>query len=421
MAEPWYPELVAAMKFPSTLGFAHIGAYHRFRDFTERVVESLGSAGAVWIGDADVGRISEWADGAGDESLAVLILDSLDLRSAKTEEILTNLRPIVTRARESGGRVLFVSARPLGDFSALAGSSILVDAQAVVMRPTSDDHSRTILSRLGVTKPEAISNVVKFASGSRALLEIFAEIDGLEIAGNRKIKLAAEKECQLAKSVFDELGAERCTWLEYWIFECQQSVIDETDIEASLFSILKSAGVVQVSPEGRVRIFPDDHVDVWRDGLSQSLTSVVDAPPSWTAVANELFALERHIRMHLAEHLSKVRGIRWPDVVLCDDRAAVVELARRDAMPGAESLDDIRSPLDWIQMSRLIELAVSESDAHGRFLGLSRIEWERLGTDVLPVRHRVAHMRLVRSRDLEAVRRYRRMIEIRMRVAHRRP
>ena len=49
-------------------------------------------------------------------------------------------------------------------------------------------------------------------------------------------------------------------------------------------------------------------------------------------------------------------------------------------------------------------------------LGLRADEWQRVRSDVLHVRHRIAHMRLLRAGDLEAVRRVHRLIELRSRM-----
>lgn len=188
------------------------------------------------------------------------------------------------------------------------------------------------------------------------------------------------------------------------------------DIDEHLVAPLRSAGVLVLADDGSFKLLPTGHEAAWLDGLSDSLSSVHEPPASWTAVATQLFKLEREIRHLLSQHYFEALGADWPETVLGDDRAGIIELARRDAIPTASALEDVRSPLDWLQMSRLLELAVAEAHSHCRFLGLNEVEWGKLGTDLLPVRHRVAHMRLVRSNDLETVRRHGRLIELRKKV-----
>ena len=373
MRTSWYPEVSAAARFPSALAFAHIGAFHRTPDFNTRAARSCVDCTAAWL-TVDGAELTAWCRSSSSDDVALADLDGLDLRSPRTEEILSNLRPTVTDAREQGARIVFVSTRPLHDFPAMAGSSILLDAETVAIKPVTDGAARELAASLGVVSQASQSNVAAFAVGSRALIWMFSEIDALEIGSNKKRALAAERERELVSTLFDELGPELCTWLEYWLFECQQDCLDELDIDERLLLPLKAAGVLTPLDGGYFKLLPSGHEDVWLAGLSESLSRVFEPPSSWTAVANQLFALEREVRHLLARHYHGALGESWAETVLSEDREGIIELARRDAIPNAATLADVRSPLDWLQMSRLLELAAAEAEAHDRFLGLNEVE-----------------------------------------------
>ncbi|RYP88671.1 hypothetical protein EKO23_01925 [Nocardioides guangzhouensis] len=398
------------------MAFAHVGTFHRTPDFTTRAASGFDDATAAWL-PVDGAELTEWCRSPSPDDVALIDLDGLDVRSPRTEEILSNLRPALTEAREQGARVVFVSTRPLHDFPAMAGSSILLDAETVAMKPVTEGAARELAASLGVASQASQSNVAAFAIGSRALIWMFSDIDALKMGGNRKRALAAEREKEFVVTLFDELGPELCTWLEYWLFECQQDHLDALDIDERLMLPLKAAGVLTPLDNGCFKLLPSGHEDVWLAGLRESLSRVIEPPASWTAVASELFALEREVRHLLAQHYQGVLGDEWAETVLDQDREGIIELARRDAIPNAAALADVRSPLDWLQMSRLLELAAAEAAAHDRFLGLNEPEWRKLATDLLPVRHRVAHMRLVRSNDLEVLRRHGRLIRLRKKTA----
>lgn len=210
MGASWYPEIVAAARFPSALAFAHVGAFHRTPDFSVRVAAEFGALNTSWL-EVGGSELSDWCGSATRDDVALVDLDALDLKSPRSEEVLSNLRPAVTGARERGARVVFVSTRQLAEFPALAGSSILLDAETVAMRAVADEVALDLAADLGLTSTVAQRNVSHFSAGSRALIWTFVEIDSMAVGGNQKRQVAAARERSLARMIFDQLGAELCT------------------------------------------------------------------------------------------------------------------------------------------------------------------------------------------------------------------
>ena len=67
----------------------------------------------------------------------------------------------------------FVSASRLMRFPALAGSSLLVDAETLRVSHLDDLQATQIATRLG-TSSDAATRIAQFAQGSRALVHAFA-------------------------------------------------------------------------------------------------------------------------------------------------------------------------------------------------------------------------------------------------------
>jgi len=65
---------------------------------------------------------------------------------------------------------------------------------------------------------------------------------------------------------------------------------------------------------------------------------------------------------------------------------------------GARTINEIRNPLEWLSLGELLEL-VERPPCDG--LGLTAVEWRRFKQDVLPVRNRLSHMRLLKRGDKE--------------------
>jgi hypothetical protein len=88
-----------------------------------------------------------------------------------------------------------------------------------------------------------------------------------------------------------------------------------------------------------------------------------------------------------------------------------LELSRRDSVPAAVNVEDVRSPLDWLTLSDLLAVAreSAASSPTSRVCGYSAEDWAKLDREIVPIRNRVAHMRLARQGDLDTVRRCRRL------------
>jgi hypothetical protein len=383
----------------------HIGAVHRTSNWLEDIIRELEGAGlsAVRI-DANPDSIAELI--ASDAEGEVLCIDDLRglLNTDFCAEVLQRMRPALIEARHKGWRVLLVSTVPPDLYPALAGSSILVDASLVQGRPMDEGAAARYVRNLGVVDEISIMNLVDHAGGSRALLEAFASIELSVTSGNAKKSRAEATQKRVAGQTFDEIGSSLCMWLEHWVFESGREELYESDIATNFLIALRSAGVLAPAKDDAFTIFPYRSRELWTAVLGDYLESVVEPPALWQELVSELFAFERELRSSIKSALVEAGML---ESALAPYRDRILELARRDSVPAAADLNDVRSPLDWLTLSDL--LRVAQEFARPRMCGYAADRWDQISREMVPIRNRVAHMRLARQGDLEAVRRCRRL------------
>jgi hypothetical protein len=197
-------------------------------------------------------------------------------------------------------------------------------------------------------------------------------------------------------------------WLEHWVFESGRDEIYETDIATNYIVARRSAGVIAPAGGDAFVIFPYANRDLWTVVLGEYLESVVEPPTPWPELVTELFAFERELRNAIKRALVAAGEF---EAALIPYGERILELARRDSVPAAMDLGDVRSPLDWLTLSDLLEIAQDRAHASptSRVCGYGREEWSKLYREIVPIRNRVAHMRLAKQGDLDTVRRCRRL------------
>ncbi len=89
---------------------------------------------------------------------------------------------------------------------------------------------------------------------------------------------------------------------------------------------------------------------------------------------------------------------------LGDRGTKALGLARNDTSVSTSSLDAMYRPLDWFLLEDLLDFAAEVATSHGKVRGVGASEWARLKVQMVPIRSRVAHMRLPMETDAAAVR-----------------
>lgn len=182
--------------------------------------------------------------------------------------------------------------------------------------------------------------------------------------------------------------------------------ISKPDVEA-----LRGAGLVQADNSAIAWKVPGSMKD-FRHAVAHVASETVSAGPSVPDTFKELWMLERLIRNAVRGALRVKLGAAWRENCLTTGlREEVVERARRDTQPGAKNIRDLRDPLEWLSTSELLSLRESRSLGG---LGLEPYLWSKLGAEILPIRNKVAHMRVVSEEDSRKAQMWRRLIEQRV-------
>lgn len=413
---PLHYGLGNAIRFAGSLCLFHVGSFHQMSDWIACVKAELEEKGlGVRLVEPDPDAIA--AHLSSDSSGEVIVIDDLRklLATKDCVDVLQRLRPVISRARGDGWRVLLLSTVPPDLYPTLAGSSILMDAHLLQGRPIDSASAEDYVRRAGVDREESVANIIKHSSGSRALLEAFTAIERTHTPGNQKKANAIRAERKVAHRVFDEIGPALCMWLDHWTFELGRSEVHERDILPNHILALRSAGVIAPAGEEKFVIFPFKNKSLWDEALGQYLESVVEPPASWADTVAELFSFERELRRDLRHELVE-SGLFV--AALSPYAGRILDLARRDSVPAAGSLSEVRSPLDWLTLSDLLDIAGTNAPSvpDRQLCAYGKDEWTNLAREIVPIRNRIAHMRLAREGDFEVVRRcHRRWLRARAR------
>lgn len=284
---------------------------------------------------------------------------------------LGQMRSRAMEGADAQERLVLVSRWPRSRYPSVPGSSLIEDAK--VYRPN--------LLAPGSQGPESVIPLLRDArldlreEWTRALLELG---EGL---------LAA-----LDHALF-EVGATRA-----------EDVI--THLGPGERKELAIAGFLREGAQSHSWAVVNRNVEL-KDAVSAAICSLTKAGATAPSVFAELFSQERLIRRAIRRKARDVWGDGWRKSVLPGDLAPrVLGRAQDDIYPGARSVAELRDPLEWLTFPELMQ--VRERPEIGG-LGLSDGMWRRLGKDVGPIRNRLAHMRLLRSEDLDVIRQWHRI------------
>lgn len=170
---------------------------------------------------------------------------------------------------------------------------------------------------------------------------------------------------------------------------------------------LRGAGLV--STEGR-DISWSAHVGfkVLRGAVATVSSETVAFTSAIPDTFTSMWTLERTVRNAVRLALVEKMGPGWRENCLeAHLRDEVVERAQKDSHPAATSVRDLRDPLEWLSTVELLELRETRELGD---LGFASHMWSRLRTEIVPIRNRVAHMRMISGADALTVDKWRKIV-----------
>ncbi|WP_432049927.1 hypothetical protein [Verrucosispora sp. NA02020] len=398
----WYTDIAEAMT-GRMLAYLQAGALSRSVHFEEDIRNALENRGfevhrVDWTTAAEHGWESAFPPAADVGPGKVFLLWKPESIADRRdfEEILRQSRPKGQAAIAAGARLIVVSARPKLSFPEPDGSSIIADCSR--LRPISVDADRLQSMHTGL-EPSAAERIVGFADGTVALSEYYLQLEVAKLSGNEKRRQAGQFLHAILSQAVDELGVGILALLDHLVLGCDTLDLPEEDLAAHQIAALESANLLRVNDLDRtVHLFAEPWRAEVKDCLAVALRSVVSPPPEWELLARKTFTFERRARKLVMEMLIELHGKDWRHA-LGERGAKAFGLARMDTNMSASSLDDIYTPLDWFLLEDLLDLAAEISAEHGSIRGVRAGDWARLRSQVIPIRNRVAHVRLPLETD----------------------
>lgn len=284
---------------------------------------------------------------------------------------LGKLRAKIIQLMDEGTEICLVSRTPRISFATVPGSSLLDDASWYCL-PLLEPH------------------------------ECLEELRDNQVSAFPSIGLGCQSDVDLLlKASLGELGVSVLTDLDFAIFEASQDSDFVLELEPGAAEAMRGAGFAHVV-DGALKF--TNLVPLWRfkNAVANVIATVVKPQADLAAVTSDLWQIERTIRKVLRDTAISKSGAKWRKNLFNEAIAEnVLDRARSDVYVTARSVSELRDPIEWLSLGELLEVVQSS-----RFDGLSwdKIAWKRFAQDVMPIRNRISHMRLLKKGDRGTVR-----------------
>lgn len=197
-----------------------------------------------------------------------------------------------------------------------------------------------------------------------------------------------------------ELGLNTLAALDQAIFESMSGrnfieQLDHAELEA-----LRGSGLVVVQ-DGQ-QVFPvPQRFSEFREAVAGALADITYPQAELADVVSGLWTIERLIRKALRDAAVEQHNGSWRKKITHGDLAAkVVQRAKGDAYLTATNISELRDPIEWLSLGELLEIVRSKNFGG---LGVDEYTWQRFNHELVPIRNRLSHMRLIKNRDKATV------------------
>ncbi|MEU0532169.1 hypothetical protein [Amycolatopsis tolypomycina] len=303
-----------------------------------------------------------------------VILDNVEAFAADGKAgnaTLGALRARVNQLRDREIDVCLVSRMPKIAFAPVPGSNLLDDAAS---------HCLPLLS------PEERPPEVRTNPG----------------AALPAIGLGTDPDVQaLLRASLGELDVHVLTDLDFAIFEANHLDGFVNEVEPAVAEALRGAGLAQVV-DSALEFTETGPFWQFKNAVADTIAAVVVPQSELSDVSEGLWLIERTIRKLLREAAIEASGGRWRRNVFNKAIAdSVLGRARGDVYATATTVSDLRDPTEWLSLGELLEVVQSP-----QFKGLSwdSVAWKHFTQDIVPIRNRLSHMRLLKKGDRATVR-----------------
>ena len=318
---------------------------------------------------------SDVADLHDDQTLVLTGLEEFATDSSALGSLtLGDLRVRVEKLLETGVKICLVSNAPKCAYPPVPGSSIIEDAKPFYF---------------GLLSEYEMPPEYRDGGSAHTPAAVFPAVS-LE---GRELEV-------VYRDALTELGVNVLAAIDYAIFDMGAGIdflafLDSRELEA-----LRGAGLAVYAHEGGSPEFPvPRRFSEFRDAVAEVLACTINSPLDVPKISADLWSIERMLRQKIRSVALTEYSAAWRRRVLHGDLGAkVLERARADSSPSAQNLSDLRDPLEWLSLGELLEVVGKH-----RNIGMDELFWRRFGSDLIPIRNRLSHMRLMRKGDRATV------------------
>ncbi|QWF81088.1 hypothetical protein [Amycolatopsis sp. CA-230715] len=208
----------------------------------------------------------------------------------------------------------------------------------------------------------------------------------------------------ILRTALAELGVSILTELDYALFEARHNTRFISEVDAVTQETLRSAGLAHIVND-EISLTAPRLLWKFKEAIGDVMASNVSPQTDLAEVSEGLWNIERTIRKTLRDAAVNEPNVKnWRKSLLHETLAkTVLERARDDAHPDAASIAELRDPIEWLSLGELLELVRSK-----RFDGLfwKKVTWDKFTQQVIPIRNRLSHMRLLKKGDKTTVRKW---------------
>lgn len=197
-----------------------------------------------------------------------------------------------------------------------------------------------------------------------------------------------------------ELGLSALAALDHAIFESMSGPNFGEYLQNSELEAIRCAGLIVL--DGTDSVFTISHRFIeFREAVAGALASTTTPQDDLGNVISGLWVIERMIRKALRESALSQDNNRWrKNLTHGDLTEKVLGRANSDTYLTAKSVAELRDPIEWLTLGELLEVARSKKFEG---LGIQSYVWERFNTELVPIRNRISHMRLLKKGDKATV------------------
>ncbi|MGW9587788.1 hypothetical protein [Microbacterium sp. NPDC055455] len=355
-------ELIARSVKRHRLVFVQLGCM--FDPLRDGILASLG------VPEASISDRSSWLDLV-EASSGIVVVD-LEGCVDSDLNVLGEVRETVFSLLDSEKSVCLISRAPRASYRSVPGSSVLEDA-ALVDLP--------LLTKEEVPDEEA------------------RKLPGWPLPS---VTFGNELSAESLRSALAELGSGVLAALDHALFDIDPKSLDGLQFLGSReLEALRGAGLLWMDESSTPRLTPSVSSKLLKESLAEHISATVVPSDQLPVVSNGLWHIERAIRSAVRTAAIEKYGSAWRSSAVGGLKSEILRRAQLDGSVAAKSIGDIRDPLEWLMLGELIDIVRSEKFNH---LGVEPAVWRRLQEQLVPIRNRLAHVRMLKSDDHEVVR-----------------